>query len=688
MLKQILLIAALLTAPAFVVVTTLALRLDAGLNDCDPVGDDEFHYWDEIASFTAVGLHGGYFVADEEPANQSWTHFGPHGPVFPILYGSMARVLGWNRASGPVFNLVVLAAGSLVWLCLVRPNARHLAVVVFLWATFWACLLYVPSTMQECLNFAMAFVLAGCAHRTVNERDAGGWLFWPFLAVVVFASTLRITWTLVLPVWAVVAWPSLTRASRVAVVTVIAVVVPVLFALTRQVAGGYPNFVAAVSDLAWHDPLKAVAVTLSHIRQSASQLFSMSDLSLWTDRVLEVVLRIQTVAIIVLTGFKIAAHVGGARVSAQFSRFLWSVIAFAALVFAAQNPIGGILLTLAAGWFCWRKNGSWWPVLLTAIAVGGVYICRTDRYIAAMVVGEFGVDYATLALIALVVWLNRRLVGEGVRLAMSLPPLQDRELNASGTADQKPAIAGATEWLDPRRVISRVKQAVSVLPPEDLRPYLFAGLNLAAVLAVVMVVYDLQYFRDYRVIAPHLLMVLLVLATGSGWRWAVCVAALNFCFFPAYVAQFYEFHFQRINQPRVEEINLRPLLDYDPAADPWSNTVLCPNVRLANRVRVSPGIGICWGVQFFAGGSKPPVSIDSPYVAYFSRFNDRWLSRPTRSRYVVLAPKDAKKWEGCQLRLLEEFWEANLYLNLDFPDDASTAFQPSAGAATGSSTPP
>src|SRR5262249_50566684 len=156
-----------------------------------------------------------------------------------------------------------------------------------------------------------------------------------------------------------------------------------------------------------------------------------------------------------------------------------------------------------AGWFAWRERRPLWPVLVTAVAVGCVYVCRNVRYLAAMFVGERFVDYVSLALIALLVWLNRRRVADGVRLATPVPPLENRGPESSGTADPKPALSAAAEWLDPRRIVGGVKQGAAVTPQDDLRPYLFAGLNLALVLAAVIVVYDLQYFRDYRVMAPH-----------------------------------------------------------------------------------------------------------------------------------------------------------------------------------------
>ena len=322
--------------------------------------------------------------------------------------------------------------------------------------------------------------------------------------------------------------------------------------------------------------------------------------------------------------------------------------------------------------------------------MGCLYVVSPDQYLAAVLIGESNVEFAKFALIVLLVWLNRRRVADGVKLALSMPPLDIRWPGASDAADGKPGLSAAVEWLDPRRVVGGVRQAVSVSPLEDPRPYLFAGLNLAIVLAMVIVTYDLQYFRDYRVIGPHLLMVLLVLATGNGWRWAASVAALNLCFLPAFLLQFDDFHTLRVDRRHFEseEIDLRPYLDYDPTASAWSNTVLCPDVRLANRVRVPPGIGVCWGVPFFSGGSKPPLPIDSPYMKFMRRFNDAWLSRPTRSRFVLAVPKEARKWEGCQLRLLEEFRNGSLYLNVDFQDGPPARLPPNASSVAGSYPPP
>jgi hypothetical protein len=679
---RILLAGALLAVPVFVVTTVLSARLDARLSECCPIGDDECHYWDEIASFHGVGLNGGYFVADEEPAPQPWTHFGPHGPVFPVLYGGMARVLGWDLASGPVFNLLVLAAGTAAWLCLVRPDTRSLGIAAFIMLTFWPCLLYIPSMVQETLHFAIAFVLAGLANRAVNGRDPDARSFWPFLAGVALASLLRITWTLVLLPWAVVALPGLKRRTQALVLVSIAVTIPGMVLLTRQLAGGYPNFVAVVSDVSRDDPMAALGTTASHIGLSILQLFSLSDEP--TDKALEVLQRSEVLGIILMTAIALGTRIAGVRISSRFFKLAQICLVLAALLVVVQDVLGGILLTLLAAWQGWRNEKPLWPVLLSGAAVGLLYVIHGDTFLAGLAIGQGTIPVVKYGLIALLMWLHRNRVADGIRMTDCMLPPEEVHLGPINEEDAKPGSA-AGQWLDPRRVVDQVRISVSVPAQQDLRPYLFAGLNLALTLAVVLVAYDTQSFRDYRVLGPHLLLSLLVLAAGIGWRWATFVAVVNLCFFLSFLDQFDTFHRERVaaNYLGARTIDLRPYLNYDPATSPWSNTLLVPDVKLANRVRVSPGIGVSWGVQFFAGGSKAPVPLRSRYVDYVWRVNDRWLSRPTRSRFVLIAPKEARIWRGCRLRLLKKFPGGSLYLNVDFPDGPASANGPDATERAG-----
>src|SRR5215510_2407344 len=95
--------------PAIVTIALVAVLVKATLLDYFPKDSDELAYHQEIAAFARAGFGGGYFTILEQPASLAFSHFGPHGPAFPLLYGSVGRVIGWTRQSGPIFNLAVLA---------------------------------------------------------------------------------------------------------------------------------------------------------------------------------------------------------------------------------------------------------------------------------------------------------------------------------------------------------------------------------------------------------------------------------------------------------------------------------------------------------------------------------------------------------------------------------------------------
>jgi hypothetical protein len=608
----------LLLAPAGIVSALLAAKFNATLGDCGPLGDDDVHYWDEIASYSRVGFGGGYFVANEQPAPARWTHFGPHGPAFPVFYGTLARIFGWRETSGPLFNLLVLAAGSAAWVLLVRPNTPRLATALLLTATFWPCLLFVPATMQESLNCAFAFVLAGLAHRVVNGRDTRLRSFWPFFVAAAVAATFRITWVVVLLPFAAVVVPAASRRTRVVVLAAVALAVPSLCWLSREVCAGYPNFFSTALAFGRRDAVAGFRIVLSHARLSLDELFSRED------HPLEVLQRYEVVGMIAMTAVLL---LGAGRIGPRLRRLAWTAFAVAALTFAAQDLIGGVALTAAAAWCDWRKNGRPQSTVLSAAGVYALYALRTDPF-APGLFGPYLFDGLKVAVVAGLVWVHRR------------------------------------------RVDDVARNAVACTPGDEARPLLFAAMNLALVVGVILFAYDVQYFRDYRVVAPHLLLSALVLASGPAYRWALTLAAVNLLFLSAFLKEF-DIHRPRVHKGRIAAaaVDLQPYLSYDPAAEsPWQNTLLVPDVRLANRVRVPPGIGVSWGVPF-AGGGKAPLPPDSPYYVEVLRSADEWMSRPTRSLYLLATPDQARRWrwKGCRLRLLHELPGGTLYLNEDYP---------------------
>jgi hypothetical protein len=188
-------------APALATCALLATLFDAALSDYFPLVSDEIAYQRQIAAFVEAGFQGGYFTAFERPAPYALSHFSVHGPAFPVIYGSIGRVIGWGLHSGPLFNLGVLAFATSVFLGMSRLSIRQTAAAGVVILTSWWVLLMASITMQESLNQAVMIVMAGCAARLLHpETRRHGVVLVGALAVLAIASVLRPTnWIVAVP---------------------------------------------------------------------------------------------------------------------------------------------------------------------------------------------------------------------------------------------------------------------------------------------------------------------------------------------------------------------------------------------------------------------------------------------------------------------------------------------------------
>jgi hypothetical protein len=168
----------------------------APARDSLPYYNDELSYWNQIATFHKAGFGGGYITANEKSAPLSWSHFGPHGPTFPVLYGSMARATGWQPSSAVDLNIFLVTAAALVWLLATRPP---LLPAVFLFATFWPLALALTTTMQEPLQYALVLLLAAAIVRMVRGPSTpSARVGMAFAVAITIASLLRPSWALLL----------------------------------------------------------------------------------------------------------------------------------------------------------------------------------------------------------------------------------------------------------------------------------------------------------------------------------------------------------------------------------------------------------------------------------------------------------------------------------------------------------
>jgi hypothetical protein len=429
--------------PAALTLLLLRAVVGATIFDTIPTVNDEIAYWLEIDTFRTAGFNGGFHSTDEQAAPATFCHFGPHGPGFPVVYGLMAKVFGWKPWTGPIFNLLWVTAGLAVWLWAVRPRGWQLAAAAVLIATFWPCLLYIPSTMQESWHAAAAFLLAAAMQRAFVTPPSPRRFAAVVLLIAGFAL-IRLTWAFVLLPWASVGLRGYSQRGRAAGVAAVTMVFVALVLLSR----------------------------LLNAQQT------------------------------ILTGLGALNHM-------------------------VSNIGNSPQMTLA-----YFSGHAIWNV-------------RNLLLIHGIPPMEALLRYEIMGLLA-------------VATAMAW-----------------------TRWRD----------------PEGRRLWVFTLLNLGPLLLANILVYDVAEWRDYRVMAPQLLLSLLVLAGNSEWKWSLAPAAANLlCVFP-FVAEFSAKHLERVSWDRALVADFRSELQdslrYEPSKPAWDNTLLVTLDEVKYPlVAVPAGIGV------------------------------------------------------------------------------------------------
>ncbi|MGD9723646.1 MAG: hypothetical protein AB7O59_20095 [Pirellulales bacterium] len=235
--------------------------------DCVPVWHDEGWYWNEMAVYESVGWDGGYTVIHEWPARAEWVRFGTHGPFVPALYGTLARAFGLHYASIPLLNAGMLVAASLFWVACCRPSTRQAWVTAFIVLTFWPLVLYVPTSMQEVMHLAIAFVVA--AWMVLLIRSPGNrWLLAGGLIAVALAAQLRVTWAFVAVPLVWVAWRPANWRQWTALAAASGMFVGLLYVEAIMLYSPYPNFMKDVLDRAGQSPAAACGMVVVHVLKS------------------------------------------------------------------------------------------------------------------------------------------------------------------------------------------------------------------------------------------------------------------------------------------------------------------------------------------------------------------------------------------------------------------------------------
>ena len=277
-MSRIALCAVVIAAPTVVTCALVASLFDKTLLDYFPLVSDEIAYQRQIAAFVEAGFNGGYFTAHERPAPFAFTHFSVHGPAFPVIYGLIGRVVGWELYSGPIFNLAVLAIATAIFLVMARLSWMQIVATGLVTLTSWWVLLMASITMQESLNQAVMIVMAGVAARLMHpDTRQHGRLLVCALAVLAVASVLRPTnWIVAVPL--VLVGMSWQRPGRLALATFGAALgIPVFWLLWRYLSAPIPGLAIEWTPATSSGAIGMIASYFSdHLRENLPDIFDVT----------------------------------------------------------------------------------------------------------------------------------------------------------------------------------------------------------------------------------------------------------------------------------------------------------------------------------------------------------------------------------------------------------------------------
>lgn len=256
--------------PALVASALVGHFFSSTLRHALAYGPDEVTYWRQVQAFSVAGFESGYFNIHERPAAARFTRFGPHGPAVPILYGSIARATGWRPYSAPLVGLVLTALALAAWSFAMRPPA---ALTIVMIATFWPLTLYLPSTMQEPLHYAIAVVCSLAIGRIVRNHvgrpEIACWV-----AVLALAGCVRPTWALALVPMAVLLSERSRRAARVAAIVGAAVLALAVYVFFGWMASPYPGSPMAVAAESHFEIGTIASVFIRRLLRGFTELFT------------------------------------------------------------------------------------------------------------------------------------------------------------------------------------------------------------------------------------------------------------------------------------------------------------------------------------------------------------------------------------------------------------------------------
>lgn len=196
-----------ISIPALVVFLMVGVVMNASLSDYIPFHNDSIYYWRQALTFSEVGFSGGHYNRAELSA-PSGSRFYFHGPLYPMLYGTIASVFSWYPHSAVVVDVIVIMLAMTFVIVTLRLTRLQLVMFGLTIATYWSLNTYLLTSTQEVLHHAAALIFGVIFYRLLRlEGRTSRRESLLVILFLLFVGQLR-------PTWALLAFPYLILKNQ------------------------------------------------------------------------------------------------------------------------------------------------------------------------------------------------------------------------------------------------------------------------------------------------------------------------------------------------------------------------------------------------------------------------------------------------------------------------------------------
>jgi hypothetical protein len=195
--------------PALVTFGLLNFGLNAKISDFRPAyWNDQVGYWHEARTFSQYGFKGGYYGWDEKPALAKFNRYDVTGLAYPMIFGTVGRIVGWFSYLPIFLNMGLLAFSLIVFMKYASYGKKQILTTGLLILILWPVLTYLPTSSPEPLNQAIGILLAGGFLFIIrnNNEDMKIYHKIGLLIVLIIASLIRMSWSFLIFPFLMLIW--------------------------------------------------------------------------------------------------------------------------------------------------------------------------------------------------------------------------------------------------------------------------------------------------------------------------------------------------------------------------------------------------------------------------------------------------------------------------------------------------